>query len=84
MIRGDIRLGPNMRDVDVGYQPVQVAILQVGRSLKTGLSTFTGSHPYCVELKKFPLTPYYLVATTAFSKPLSRIYYSFGYKVIPG
>lgn len=45
MIRADIRLGPTMRDVDVGYQPVQVAILQVGRSLKAGFSQNPGLPP---------------------------------------
>lgn len=40
-----IRLGPTMRDADVGYQPVQVAVLQVGRSLKAGLSQIPGLPP---------------------------------------
>ena len=37
-----ISLGPTMRDAGVGYQPVQVAVLQVGRSLKAGLSQVPG------------------------------------------
>ena len=40
-----ISLGPTMRDADVGYQPVQVAVLQVGRSLKAGLSQIPGLPP---------------------------------------